>query len=114
MNVRFTPIGGFLHRADAEGAAALLTGAGIQSVVREANDCPEGYRASKPQVGFTLWVVQTDGEKALEVMRNAAPKPVLCDVCGAKRATEHVTIIRNGERETENLCPDCYTARSTT
>src|SRR5215472_12102459 len=100
MKARFAPISSFLYRADAESAAQLLKGDGVDSMVRDANDCPEGYRALQRQVGFTLWVNQSDRDKALEALRKAAPPPLLCGVCGTGRASEHVTLIRNGERET--------------
>jgi len=111
MTVMFTPTSSFLYRADADRALDLLKSDGIHSMVRAANDPPEGYRVVEPQVGFTLWVSHSDEYMANDILRRAALAPLLCEQCGTEHATEHVTLIRNGERR-QNISAATATLRS--
>ena len=110
MTAMLTPTSTFLYRADADRALDLLKSAGIHSVVRDANDPPGGYRIIELQAGFMLWVNRSEEHMATEILSKAAPAPALCEQCSIGHATEHVTMIRNGERETKHFCKQCYLA----
>jgi hypothetical protein len=98
------PIRSFLERSDAEAAMQVLADAGIRGEIR--TEPPPGWRMGG-DLPFTVWVDGDDRDRAIAVLRQHDPPPLLCERCRTKSATVHVTTIIEGISTTSNFCAKC-------
>src|SRR4051794_12481267 len=82
----------YVRRRDAERARNILIEAGINSKIRTPDDCPDGCRVNVSKEGFILWVDRGEVEKANEFLRQAAPAPLRCEICGVASVSSIVKI----------------------
>ncbi len=113
MSGEYTPVGTFLHKADAEKCRELLVREGLNATVRPEGDSPPGWLKAPGQKGFVVWVQGADRKVAEEttcrVLKEVFPATApYCEVCGRNVATHHITTIGGGKRTTRHLCEACY------
>ncbi len=113
MSNAYTPLGTFLHKADADKMRELLAREGLNATVRAAGDSPPGWLKAPGEKGFTLWVQGADPKAAMEISLRLhkeafPPTAPYCEVCGSNVAIHHLTNISGGKRTTRHLCAACY------
>jgi hypothetical protein len=99
MITNFLPVRAFLTRADADVALRLIESSGIYGKITSelGGDLP-----------FMLLVAPDKHEKAVGMLRQNDPPTPLCERCGRKVATVHLTMIVDGCSTAANFCRGCY------